>query len=154
MISVSVWGVFFFSLRFHMWVRLCNIYLCLISLSIMSLLLSKIARSKVFFTWGNDLKKNTVRPSLVHLCMLSHFSWVQLCTIPWTVAHQAPLSMGVSRQAYWSRLPYPPPGDLPHPGVKPMSLTSPVLAGGFFTAGAIWEAQTQKGLITKEFTCS
>ena len=96
MISVSVWGVFFFSLRFHMWVRLCNIYLCLISLSIMSLLLSKIARSKVFFTWGNDLKKNTVRPSLVHLCMLSHFSRVRLCTIPWTVAHQAPLSMGVS----------------------------------------------------------
>ena len=153
MISVSVWGVFFFSLRFHMWVRLCNIYLCLISLSIMSLLLSKIARSKVFFTWGNDLKKNTVRPSLVHLCMLSHQSGPTLYN-PMDRSPPGSSVHGSLRQAYWSRLPYPPPGDLPHPGVKPMSLTSPVLAGGFFTTGAIWEAQTQKRLITKEFTCS
>ena len=41
---------------------------------------------------------------------------------PWTVAHQAPLSMGFPRQEYWSRLPFPPPGDLPDPGIKPMSL--------------------------------
>ena len=46
----------------------------------------------------------------------------------WTVAHQAPLSMGFSRQEYWSGLPCPPPGDLPDPGIKPMSLAlSPVL---------------------------
>ena len=43
---------------------------------------------------------------------------------------QAPLSMGFSRQEYWSGLPFPPPGDLPHPGIEPMS---PTLAGGFFT---------------------
>ena len=49
---------------------------------------------------------------------------------PWTVAYQAPLSMGFPRQEYWSGLPCPPPGDLPNPGVKPMS---PPLAGGFFT---------------------
>ena len=49
---------------------------------------------------------------------------------PWTVACQDPLSVGFSRQEYWSALPCPSPGDLPHPGIKP---TSPVLAGGFFT---------------------
>ena len=47
---------------------------------------------------------------------------------PWTVARQAPLSMGFSRLEYWSGLPCPSPGDLPHPGIEPVSLTSPVLA--------------------------
>ena len=51
----------------------------------------------------------------------------------WTVALQAPLSMEFSRQEYWSGLPFPPPGDLPDPGIKPTSLTSPSLAGRFFT---------------------
>ena len=46
--------------------------------------------------------------------------------------HQAPLSMGLSRQEYWSVLPCPPPGDLPDPGIKPRSFASPALAGGFF----------------------
>ena len=41
---------------------------------------------------------------------------------------------------YWSGLPWPPPGDLPYPGVKPVSLGSPALAGGFFTTSATWEA--------------
>ena len=54
--------------------------------------------------------------------MLSHFSCVPLFAIPWTVARQAPLSLGFSRQGYWSGLPFPPPGDLPHPGIKPASL--------------------------------
>ena len=49
---------------------------------------------------------------------------------PHGLAHQAPLSMGFSRQEYWSGLPCPPPGDLPHPGIKPKSLTFPALAGG------------------------
>ena len=49
---------------------------------------------------------------------------------PWTVAHQAPLSMGVPRQEYWSGLPFPSSGDLPGPGIEPMSLVSPALAGG------------------------
>ena len=47
-----------------------------------------------------------------------HLVWV--FPTPWTVAHQAPLSMGYSRQEYWSGLPFPPPGDLPNPGIKPM----------------------------------
>ena len=58
------------------------------------------------------------------LCVLSHFSRVQLFAISWTIACQAPQSMGFSRQEYWSGLPRPPPGDLPHPGMEPMSLTS------------------------------
>ena len=49
--------------------------------------------------------------------MLSHFSRVQLCAALWIVAHQAPLSMGFSRQEYWSGLPFPSPGDLPNPGI-------------------------------------
>ena len=63
------------------------------------------------------------------VCMLSHFSCVQLFAIPWTVARQAPLSMGVSRQEYWSGLSCPPPEDLPDAGIKPPSLMSPALAG-------------------------
>ena len=61
--------------------------------------------------------------------------WLQSClTLTlWTVARQAPLSMGFSKQEYWSGLPCPPPGDLPDPGIKPMSLTSPALAYGLFT---------------------
>ena len=53
----------------------------------------------------------------------------------------APLFVGFSRQEYWSGLPCPPPGDLPNPGIEPMSLRSPVLAGGFFTTSTTWEAQ-------------
>ena len=50
----------------------------------------------------------------------------------WAVTHQAPLFMGFSRQEYWSGLPCPSPGDLPHPGIEPESLVSPALAGRFF----------------------
>ena len=71
---------------------------------------------------------------------LSRFSRVRLFATLWTVAHQAPLSMGFSRQEYWSGLPFPSPGDLPDPGTEPVSLTSPSLAGGFFTTCATWEA--------------
>ena len=63
----------------------------------------------------------------------SHFSHVRLFATPWPVAHQAPLSMGFSRQGYWSGVPYPPPGDLPDPGIRPASPASPALAVGFRT---------------------
>ena len=56
--------------------------------------------------------------------ILSCFSRVQLFATPWTVAHQAPLSTGFSRQEYWSGLPCPPPGDLPNPRIKPVSHVS------------------------------
>ena len=55
----------------------------------------------------------------VNACMLSCFSSVRLFVPLWTVAHQAPLSMGFPRQEYWSGLPCPPPGDLPDPGIEP-----------------------------------
>ena len=57
----------------------------------------------------------------------------KLCLTPWTIAHQAPVSMGFSRQEYWSGLPFPSPGDLPEPGVEP---ASSVLVGRFFTVEA------------------
>ena len=69
------------------------------------------------------------------------FSCVQLFETPWTVALQAPLFMGFSRQEYWSGLPCPPPGDLPDPGIEPASLSSAALASTFFTPSATWEAQ-------------
>ena len=59
-------------------------------------------------------------------CALSHSA------VSDSVAHQAPLSMGFSRQEYWSGLPFPPPGDLPHPGIKPASPVSSALASDSF----------------------
>ena len=98
--------------------------------------------SVTFSVHGNDssfaevfsLKKKKSKyphPSLLHLsyrlsCTLSHFSHVWLFSTPWTVAHQAPLSMGFSRQEYWSGLPCPSQGDLPNLGIEPRS---PALAG-------------------------
>ena len=73
-------------------------------------------------------------------CMLSHFSRVRLCATLWTAAHQAPLYVRFSRQEYGSGLPCPPPGDLPDPGIEPVFLTSPALAGRFFTTCATWGA--------------
>ena len=66
------------------------------------------------------------------VCMLSCFSCVRLFKTLWTMACQAPLSMGFSRQEYWSGLRCLPPGDLSDPGIEPVSLASPALAGGSF----------------------
>ena len=65
--------------------------------------------------------------------MLSCLSCVQLFATLWTIAHQALLSIGFSRQEYYSGLPYPLPGDLPNPGIEPRSLMSPEWAIKFFT---------------------
>ena len=67
--------------------------------------------------------------ALLRSCSVMSNTFVTL----WAVAHQAPPSMGFSRQ-YWSGLPFPAPGELPHPGSEPASLVSPESAGGFFTA--------------------
>jgi len=72
-------------------------------------------------------------------CVPSCFSRVQLFVTPWTAACQAPLSIGFSRQEYCSGLPFPPPENLPDPGIELMSLMSPTLVGGFFTTSATWE---------------
>ena len=72
--------------------------------------------------------------------MLTHFSCVQLLATPWTVAHQAPLSTGFSKQEYWSGLLCPSPRDSPNPGKETASLMSLALAGGFFTTSTTWDA--------------
>ena len=72
--------------------------------------------------------------------MLSHFSDVRLSATPWVVARQPPLSTGFSRQEYRTGLPFSPPRGLLDPGIQPMCLTSPALAGGFFTTGATWDS--------------
>ena len=88
---------------------------------------------------GNTNKppySNPPPPSLpnptTHTCPIAVWSLsrVQFFAAPWTVAHQAPLSMGFPRQEYWSGLPFPSPGDLPNPGIEPWS---PSLAGRFLT---------------------
>ena len=91
------------------------------------------------------LEKQVHHLSPVATCVyvLSRFSRVQLFVTPWTVAHQAPLSMEFSRQKYWSGLPCLPPGDLPDPGIKPVSLLSPALTVRLFTSRGTWEAQLQ-----------
>ena len=72
----------------------------------------------------------------IYVCVLSCFRHVWLFAALWTVARQAPLSVGFSRQERWSGLPCPPPGSRPSPGVKPASPRSPALAGEFFATSA------------------
>ena len=79
-------------------------------------------------------------PLYIHVCVgvcgcvcVSALNHGWLFVIWWTVARQAPLSVGFSRQEYWRRLPFPPPEDLSSPGIEPTSLVSPALAGEFFT---------------------
>ena len=71
-----------------------------------------------------------IKTSMACVCVLGR---VQFFATPWTVTHQALLSMEFSRQEYWSGFPLPTPGTLPHPGIKPTSLAPPTLASGFFT---------------------
>ena len=85
------------------------------------------------------------------MCMRSHFSHVWLFVTLQTVACQAPLSMGFSRQESWGGLPVPSPGKLPSPGTEPVSLMSPALGNEFFTTSTtredfcrhlIWNSKT------------
>ena len=76
------------------------------------------------------------------VCVLCCFSRVRLSATPWTVARQAPLSMGFSRQEYWSRKPCLPPGDLPDNRDRTHMSMSPALTSKFFTTGATWDACT------------
>ena len=78
------------------------------------------------------------------MCVLRYFSRARLLTTPWTVAHQAPLPMGLSRQEHWRGLPCPFQGHLPHPGIEPPSLMPSVLAHALCTSLATWEPLTYK----------
>ena len=88
--------------------------------------------------------------------MLSCFSCVRLFETLWTVVRQAPLSMGFSRPEYWSRLPCPPPGDLPNPGIQPRSpafqadsLPSEPFGGGYIFLKEINPEYSLEGLMLK-----
>ena len=84
-------------------------------------------------------------PALKAVCVCAQLlSHVRLSATSRTAARQAPLSMGFSRQEYWSGLPFPPPGDLPNPGIKPVFPATPALAGGFFYHWASWGAPSIK----------
>ena len=78
------------------------------------------------------------------MCVLSCFSCIRLLVTPWTAARQAPLSMGFSRQEYWSGWPCPPLGDLPNPGIKLTSLTSPASEASFLTVISATREATSK----------
>ena len=71
----------------------------------------------------------------IYVCVCVHAKSFQscLCVILWTAAHQAPLSMELSQQEYWSGFPFPSPGYLTNPGIKLTSTVAPALAGKFFT---------------------
>ena len=97
---------------------------------------------------GSKLRKEFIKALYCHLAyltymqrawVLSHFTHVWLFATLLSVACQLVCPWGLSRQEYWSGLPCPPPGDHPHPGIKPASLKFPTLAGGFFTTSATWE---------------
>ena len=97
-------------------------------------------RVQVFTAWKKLLVSLNIPEGAFSTCsvrfwVLSH-SVASHSLLPLTVALQAPLSMGFSRQEYWSRLPRPPPGDLPNPGVEPRFPVFPALAGRFFSASA------------------
>ena len=87
--------------------------------------------------WGVNVIKSKQQRTISYACVQAKS--LQSCltlTTPWTVAHQAPLSVGISRQDDWRGLPFLPPGDLPHPRIKSTSLASPALAGAFSTTSA------------------
>ena len=88
-------------------------------------------------TWAQSQSLIIVSNELAQMCS---FGTNSLWPHGLYVARQAPLSMGFSQQEYWSVMPFPPPGDLPDPGIEPASLTSPALAGGLFTTSATWDA--------------
>ena len=82
---------------------------------------------------------DTGKEDWTRLCVSANrFSCIRLFATLWTLARQAPLSMGFSRQEYCSGLPWPPPGDLPNPGIKPASFMSSCIGREFFTTNATW----------------
>ena len=89
--------------------------------------------------WGITLKQSSVLADYTCSAPCAR-SVAQSCLTLCDPRDCSPLSMGFSRQEYWSGLPFPPPGDLPDPGVKPTFLESPASTGGFFTTSATWEA--------------
>ena len=92
-------------------------------------------------TWFSNPLDTSVSYLCSHAWVLSCFSRVRLFATLWTVACQAPLSMGFSRQEYWSGLPRLLPGDRPNPRIEPMSHYVSCIAGVFFITSGTWEAR-------------
>jgi len=109
---------------------------------------SRCITCKTFYFVNKHLLSNLYESNILILigkcdAHLSHFHYVQLFVTLWTVAHQAVLFMGYSRQEYWSGLPFSPIGDLSNPEIKPTSVMCPALAGRFFITLS-WEAWTHE----------
>ena len=85
--------------------------------------------------------------------MLSCFSHVWLFVTLWTIAHQAPMSMGFSKQEYWTGLPCPPPGHLPDPGIEPTSFTPLALAGRFLSLVPPGKPNQSYVCVLSSFSC-
>ena len=131
----------------HLWLssKLPDFYLCAVATFVRETSLAPSQPLSVLpgFFWRFFLK-----PYIFVLCALSCFSHVRLFATPWTVAHQAPLFMGFSRQEYWSGLSCPPPGDLLDPGIESASLMSPAWqASSLLLAPPGREAHTSLGKI-------
>ena len=102
--------------------------------------------------WGR-MRRNPKSGALLWEYKMVQLLWKMICmhvcsvvsnsATPWTAAHQAPLSVGLSRQDYWSGLTFPTPGDLSDPGIKPTSFASPALANGFSTT---WETPMENDM--------
>ena len=113
--------------------------------SLLCIVISQIKWQKKCPFYGGDQDISYIKMQVcvcVCVCVCMHaksFNHVPLFAPLWTVAHQSPLSMGFSRQEYWSGLPRPPSGDLPSSGSKPPFLMSSALTDGFFTTSPIWE---------------
>ena len=91
------------------------------------------------FWFGEDV----VIPVYSHCCCLVARLCLTLYVTPWTIAHQASLSMGFARQEYWSGLPFPFPGDLPDPGIEPQAPAVSCIAGEFFTTEPLGKPRIQ-----------
>ena len=111
--------------------------------------LQHVLESSVSLLWapGSSMAHPFCLRRCLTVCALSHFSRVRLFATPWTVAFQVPLSIGFSRQEYWSGLLFPPPRDLPNPGFKLVAPVALALAGGFFTTEPLGSPQTYKHII-------
>ena len=93
--------------------------------------------------WSLQVHTNPLSRPILRIWWWLLLTPVRLFATPWTIAHQVPLPLGFPKQEYWSGLPFPPPGNLPHPGIEPEALMSPTLAGRFFTTGTTWEGRSR-----------
>jgi len=100
---------------------------------------------------SHEIKRHLLhgRQAMTNLCFVYVLSCVWLFAVPCTVDWQVPLSMEFPRPEYWSGLPFHPPGDLPIPGIQPVSLSSPALTGKFLTIAPLLKSMKNLDSILK-----